>query len=354
MIELDGSYGEGGGQIVRTALALSTLTQKAFRVKNIRKGRKDAGLKAQHVHCIKALQELCNAKSEGATLGSSELTFYPGQVKKRKLEVDIGTAGSITLLLQALLMPCFFAKNQVKLTIKGGTNVAWSMPAEYLQGVLAPQLRKYCEKLDIKIMKRGYYPKGGGIIEITVKPKYSLEELSKAQVINLTEQHHLMHIKGISHASKELERAKVADRQAKSARKLLEKYGVPINISTEYADSHSAGSGITLWAIFSKDNEEIDPINPIILGGDALGERGKPSEEVGKEAAEKLIASIESKAPVDVYMADNLIPWMGLFKPSIIKTENVTEHAKTNIYVVEKFLGKTFEIKENVISSKGG
>jgi len=352
MIELDGSYGEGGGQIVRTALALSTLTQKPFRVNKIRKGRKDEGLKAQHVHCIKALQDLCGAKAENATLGSTELTFYPGIVKKRKLEVDIGTAGSITLFLQALLMPCCLAKNPIKLTVKGGTNVAWSMPAEYLQNVLAPHLSKYCEKLEIKILKRGYYPKGGGVIEITAKPKYSLDDLTEAPKINSIEQHHLIHIKGISHASKNLMNAQVAERQAKAAKKLLGKYEVPINITTEYADTYSPGSGITLWAIFSKDNEEIDPIKPIILGGDALGEQGKPSEEVGKEAAEKLIGAIDSKAPVDSNMADNLIPWMAFFKPSLIKAEKITEHTKTNIYTVEKFLGKIFEIEDSVISSK--
>ena len=352
MIELDGSYGEGGGQIVRTALALSILTQKAFHVTNIRKGRKDEGLKPQHLHCIKALQALCNAKAEGAELGSTELTFYPGPVQKRSLSVDIGTAGSISLFLQALLQPCFFTPKPVKLTITGGTNVAWSMPSEYLQEVLAPQLRKYCEKLSINILKRGYYPKGGGVLEISIKPKYTLEKLESAPCINLTEQNHLIHIKGISHASKHLENAKVAERQAQAARKMLGKYEVPINIRTEYANTYSPGSGITLWATFSKDKEEIDPVNPVIIGSDALGERGKPSEEIGKEAAQKLIKDIESKAPVDAHLADNLIPWMGLFKPSKIKAAELTKHATTNIYVVEKFLGKTFEIKEKIISSK--
>ncbi len=352
MIELDGSYGEGGGQIVRTALALSTLTQKPFHVTTIRKGRKDAGLKAQHVHCIKALQELCDAKAEGATLGSTELTFYPGTIKKRKLDVDIGTAGSITLFLQALLMPCFFAPKPVKLSITGGTNVAWSMPVEYLQEVFAPHLNKYCDKLNIKLLKRGYYPKGGGKIEVSITPKYTMETVAEAQPIMLLEQQHLLYIKGVSHAAKHLENAKVADRQAATAQQQLEAYGVPITIRTEYVDSLNPGSGITLWAVFSQDKEELDQVNPVSLGSDALGELGKPSETVGQEAAQQLKTAIDSKAPVDAHLADNLIPWMALFKPSAIKVAQVTEHTKTNIYAVEQFLGRTFTIEGNIISSK--
>jgi RNA 3'-terminal phosphate cyclase (GTP) len=365
MLYIDGNYKEGGGQIVRTALAFSTITQMPFEVNNIRQGRKDSGLKQQHLFCINGLEQLCGAKAEGAEFGSSKLKYIPGKIKGKTIKIDIGTAGSISLLMQSLLLPCFFADKQVKLKLTGGTNVKWSMPIEYFQEVFAPHMRKFCEKIDVKLIRRGYFPKGGGEVEITIKPKFKLsdypdfkiflDEIRKHNLgIDRTEQYNLIQIKGVSHASKHLEKAEVADRQAKAAKFLLTKYEVPINIRTEYCDTYSPGSGITLWAVFSKQKEDLDLINPIILGADALGERGKPSEKIGEEAAKALIKQIESKTPIDSHLADNLIPWMALFCPSKIKASEITDHTRTNIYVVEKFLGKLFEIDEEnkIISAK--
>ncbi len=365
MIKLDGNYGEGGGQIIRTALAFSTITQVPFEITGIRSGRDKPGLKAQHLNCIKSLEKLCDAKSEGAELGSSFLKYWPGKIKGKTINVDIGTAGSITLLLQSLLIPCFFADKKVRLHLKGGTNVAWSMPIEYFEHVFVPRIAKYCEKIKVRLNKRGYYPAGNGEVDITIQPKFKLadypdfnsfyKELHKQNMgINSTEQHYLMQIKGVSHASKDLEKADVAERQAKAARHMLAKYNVPISISTEYSDTISTGSGITLWAIFSKAKDDIDIINPIRLGADALGERGKSSEEVGQEAAKGLISQVDSKAPIDKHLADNLIPFMALFCPSKIKASELTNHTLTNIYIVEQFLGKVFEInkEEKIISSR--
>ncbi len=154
MIILDGSYLEGGGQIVRTALALSSLTGQPFRITNIRSARKDPGLKAQHVQCVKTLQQLCNAKADGAELGSKELLFIPGKIEAKNITIDIGTAGSITLLLQAVLLPCMFANKTHKLTIIGGTDTEWSMPIDYFANVLVPQYRRVCG-LEVKVLKRG-------------------------------------------------------------------------------------------------------------------------------------------------------------------------------------------------------
>lgn len=351
MIEIDGNYLEGGGQIVRTALALSVLTKKSFKVINIRKGREKPGLKAQHLECINSLKKLCNANISGAELGSTELSFEPGNIKGRSLNIDIKTAGSITLLLQSLIIPCFFAKNSMKLNIKGGTNVAWSMPIDYLEYVLIPQIKKYCEKIDLRILKRGYYPEGCGEVELRIKPIYdSLKSINNYNKIDLIEQKQLIAIKGVSHASKNLEKAQVAERQANSARQLLGRFNCSINIRTEYSDAISTGSGITLFALFGK--EEVDEFNPVIIGADALGEKGKSSEIIGKEAAEMLINEINSKSPADEHLADNLIPWMALFKPAQIKTSKISNHTLANIYVVEKFLGECFNVdeKERIIS----
>jgi RNA 3'-terminal phosphate cyclase (GTP) len=363
MITIDGSFLEGGGQIIRSALALSTITHKTFEVDNIRKGRCDSGLKAQHLYCIKAVEQLCNANVKNAKIGSEYIKYFPRKIEGKTISIDIGTAGSISLLLQAVLIPSMFADKRVRLKIKGGTEGKFAQPYDYFKEVFIPQIQKFVD-IDVKLIKRGYYPKGNGIVEVYIKPKYKLIDFNdfnkfhnhlkeNAPKINLLEQGHLTQIKGISHASLDLENAKVAERQAKAAKLILNKYDCPINIQAEYCDTLSTGSGITLWAIFSKDKEEIDFNNPIRLGADALGERGKRAEIVGKEAAENIIKEIESKAPVDKYLADQILPFMALVGKSKIKVSQITNHCKTNIYVIEKFLGKIFEIdeKERIIST---
>ncbi|MBR9692031.1 RNA 3'-terminal phosphate cyclase [Candidatus Woesearchaeota archaeon] len=348
MLKIDGSYGEGGGQIARTALALSTITGKAFEANNIRQGRKVSGLKAQHVKCTKALEKLANAKSQYAVIGSEILKYEPGKLRPQTLSIDIGTAGSISLLLQAILLPTFFVDGKIHLKITGGTSGKWAMPFDFLMNIFLPQIKKFTKSIDVKIEKRGYYPKGGGKIELKIKP---LEDKTAFPKFNSIEQGNLIQIKGISHASKHLEKAEVAERQAKAAKLSLSNLDVPINIQTEYADTLSPGSGITLWAIFSKDPDEIDVNNPILIGADALGERGKKSEDVGREAAESLLKEIESKSPVDSHTADNLIPFLSMFGGKI-KVSKITKHTKTNIWVCEQFIENKFEIDEenNIIS----
>ncbi len=362
MIELDGTLGEGGGQIVRTALALSTLTQQGFRVTNIRKGRKEPGLKMQHVHCIKALQKLTNAQAEGAELGSTQLTFLPGPFKARPLSIDIETAGSITLFLQAVLLPCCFADKPAKLEIIGGTDVSWAMPIDYFREALAPHLRRWAD-IEVKTEKRGYYPKGQGKVTVRIKPRTNRNEFSdfspfleeirkKGPKLELSQQNHLLYIKGISHASKTLEEARVAERQAHAAQQALAKHDCPISIRSEYADTLSPGSGITLWAVFSKNKEDLDPSNPTIIAADTLGEKGTPAETIGKQAAEKLSAAISSGAAADAHLADNLIPWMALYAPSTLKAEKITPHTLTNIEIAKKFIPVNFEIKGQLITSR--
>ena len=345
MIRLDGSYCEGGGQIVRTALALSALTQQPFEIDDIRKGRCSAGLKSQHLYCVNALQELCNAKAEGNLLGSQSIKFYPGKIEGKEISIDIGTAGSVTLLLQALLLPCMFADKKTTLRIKGGTDGKWAMPFDYFKEVFLPHIRDFAE-IELKLVNRGYYPKGGGEIELGISPIYKLnrydnfskllEHLRKQKKeFNLIEQGKLVRIEGVSHASSRLKKSKVAERQAVAAKERLKQLDVPVNIRTEYCDTLSAGTGIVLWGIFWNNKQRI--------GADSLGELGKKAETVGAEAAERLINEINYKAPVDEYLADNLVPFLALFHGKI-KVAKISNHALTNIYIVEKFLGKVFDV----------
>src|SRR3990172_4196982 len=360
MITINGSMGEGGGQIVRTALALSSITGQPFRITNIRQARKDPGLKPQHVHCVKALQQLCSAKADGAEIGSREILYIPGKISAKNITIDIGTAGSMTLLLQAVLLPCLFAQKSHTLTIIGGTDTEWSMPIDYFTNVIVPQYRRVAG-INVKLLKRGYYPKGGGQIEISIKPEVKRNEFETFEAFQkmlthkafaMETQGELSSIKGTSHASKNLANAQVAERQANAAKQALTNLKVPIDITTEYSDTHSTGSGITLWAIYSQTKEDIDADNPIRLGADALGAPGTPAEKVGTEAAQKLLKEIQSKTPVDRHQADNLIPLIALCKPSTIKTSEITSHTRTNMQVAEAFLGKIFRIEDNTIMSK--
>ena len=171
--------------------------------------------------------------------------------------------------------------------------------------------------------------------------------------INLIEQHHLIQIKGISHASRDIEKAGVSERQSHYAQGILGKnFNVPIKIRSEYQDTLSTGSGITLWAIFSKNKNDIDENNPVRIGADALGEQGKKAEIVGQEAAQNLIKEIESKSPVDSHLADQILPFMALAGNSKIKVSEITNHCRTNVYAIQKFMGEIFKVNEerNMIS----
>ncbi len=347
---LDGSYLEGGGQIVRTALGLSVLLGVPFRVKNIRKGRKDAGLKAQHVHAIKALQVLCNAKVEGAEEGSTTLLFVPQALKPRKIEVDIGTAGSISLLLQALLVPLVFAEKRTTLMIHGGTEVAWSPSIDYVSLVLLPLLEQYAD-IRIEVKKRGYYPKGGGVCEVTIVPRYQWKEnkVKDAPRFVLDVQGKLVCVRGAAVASLSLMEREVAERMAGRAKSVLSQCHVPVDVRTEYAQTLSPGCSLTLAAVCSTSSEESNGSKKRVLGVDGLGEREVSAEELGERVARKLITALESGAAVDEHAADQLIPYLGLVG-GVMKVPALSLHAKTNMFVVEQFLKKKFVVEGNMIT----
>ncbi|MEM4366268.1 MAG: RNA 3'-terminal phosphate cyclase, partial [Candidatus Woesearchaeota archaeon] len=311
--------------------------------------------KSQHLYAIRAFEQLCNAKTEGAFLASQRLFFEPGELVSKDIKIDIGTAGSVTLVLQALMLPCLFTEKAINIKLRGGTDVAWSPSSDYFKYVVLPQLCRFSKELDMKIVRRGYYPKGGGLVEFYIKPRWHVSDYDSFEdfltelatscpAIKLVERGGLKRIIGLSHAAEGLAKARVAERQAEAAAAVLNHcfQGIKTDIDIQYCPSTSMGSGITLWAIFSTKDKQ----NPICLGADALGERGKRAEAVGEEAAQALTAEINSQAAVDKHLADTLIPYMPLVRPSRIKTSQLTSHTITNIYVVEQFLGKAFEIDE--------
>ncbi len=334
MIELDGSI--GGGQVLRTALALSLYTGKSFKIKNIRASRPNPGLSYQHVSCVEAVQQFNNCKVKGLKMGSSELEFVPGEKFSKRVNVDIGTAGSITLLLQSLLLPVMLKLDRFTAVVKGGTDVSWSMPVDYFSNVFLSVLNRF-GSFDFKLKKRGFYPKGGGEVKIIVKGK-------KGECLDLVDRGELVMVKGISYASFGLDN--VAERQKKSVEILLNKIKVPIDVSVEYCETLSPGSGIVLWAIFSLEDDEVNVLKPIRVGADCLGEKGKRAEKVGEECAKKFLKEIEF--PVDEHLADNLIPFLGVFGGRI-KVSSISDHVKANIHVCEQFLGVKYVVKGNII-----
>lgn len=350
MLTIDGSSLEGGGQIVRTALSFSALTKEDVKMTNIRKGRKQPGLKTQHLAAVKALKKLCDAEVKGDLLGSEEIYFKPNKLKSCTINVNIETAGSITLLIQNILLPCLFAPGKTRLKITGGTDVMWSPSVDYLKYITLPSLKDYVKDINLEIIKRGYYPKGHGEVYLEIIPKYNIEAFDNFQEfkhslkekINLNYDYNVLEINGISHASNDLSKNNVAERQANAARASLFKLNIPIKIKIEYNETPSIGSGITLWVVTDKEN---------LLGTDSLGEKGKRAELVGEEAALKLLKEINARAVIDKHMADHLIPFLAIFGGSI-KTSEITNHCKTNIWVCEQFIKERFEIKDNIITLK--
>ncbi|MBI5072228.1 RNA 3'-terminal phosphate cyclase [Candidatus Woesearchaeota archaeon] len=351
MIKLNGTFLEGGGQMLRTALALSVLTQKPFTIDNIRANRAEPGLKQQHLVGVRAIRDLCDGVVEGAQIGSSQITFYPRKIAKGvETAIDIETAGSITLLLQTLLLPCLFSGKRFQLTLKGGTDVSWSPQYDYFANIDFPQFLRYGAGT-ISLKKRGYYPKGQGEVLLDVKKKILFDDIAfgvaSVRPLSLLEQGTLVKIAGVSHASTDLADSRVAERQAQAATAHLIKWKVPVEIVSSYGTTASTGSGITLWAIFTGQSHDADSINPIRLGADILGEKNKRAEIVGEECALQLNATLSSAAPVDKHLADQLIPLLGIVGGEIAVQE-ITNHTLTNVYVVEKFLDVRFDVDEKL------
>jgi len=331
ILEVDGSYGSGGGQILRTAVGLAALTGNAIKIYNIRQKRENPGIQEQHLQAVNAVAQLCQAELKGAFKGSKELEFYPSKLQEGKLDVKISTAGSIGLVLQALMIPAY--QLNLDVNIQGGATYGkWAPPIEYTNNVLKYFLSKIGYKFNISIERDGFYPKGGAAARIKISKASKLEKLIAI------EKGKLETIKGISVASLHLKNAKVAERQAEKAKQILYDYfKVRPEISAKYVDTYSAGSGITIWA----------ECKNTVVGADALGERGKSSEKVGEEAAEKLIKEYKA-GTVDRHATDQLLPYLALAGGKILTSE-ITDHAKTNIWLIEQFLPVKFKVKGNLI-----
>ncbi len=321
LIELDGS---AGGQVIRTAIGLSAYTGKPVKITKIRAARPNPGIQAQHLEAINAVRELCGAETEDAELGSKELEFYPKEIREKNIKIRIPTAGSIALVIQALMVPLLKIQKDVKIEFNGGATYGkWAPPVDCLSNVLFPLLGRFGHRASVNIHKHGFYPEGGAEVSVTFLP-------SKLSKIEITKRGEIKSIKGVSVASIDLENPRVAERQKSEALKIISvSTGINASIDCHYENSRCAGSGIQLWAETQNS----------ILGASAIGERGKKSEDIGKEAASLLVEQLSGA--VDEFMGDQLLPFMAIFGGEIC-TPRITDHVKANISTIEKFLPVRF------------
>lgn len=331
MLTIDGSYGEAGGQVLRTAVALSALTKTPCTITNIRASRPTPGLKPQHLMGLKAAADICQAATKGVTIGSKTVEFTPREIKSGEYMVSIGTAGSITLILQILTPICLHADDIVTVTVTGGTDVKWSPSLCYFQKVFCSLLKKMGARIEVTVKTYGFYPKGGGRVTAVIHP------WKHKTPLHLTERGSLARVEVDSIASTFLQNAQVAERQSQAFQNA---FSHPPVVTTQYVTTLNPGSSFCAVAYY--DNT--------ILGADALGEKRKPAEKVGQEAAAALTQEMESGAALDVHMADQIIPYLALIGGKI-SVSRVSAHTKTNMWVCQQFLDTALSVEQNIITA---
>ena len=329
MLEVDGSHGEGGGQLLRMAVALSVLTEQPIRVARIRAGRKNPGLAAQHATAVGALAKMCDAKVDGLRIGSSTITVQPGKIRPGAYSFDVGTAGSVTLVLQALIPVAAAAPGPVRLRVVGGTDVPWSPPADFFARVFLPLLRRVGGRVEVEVMRRGYYPRGGGIVETVVQPTREWSPLE------FTELGKVERVRGIAHVANLPE--EIPRRMKHAATRRL--HGLAdVKIEERIyrgEDAVGQGGALVLWA-------ETDAT---VLGSDSLARRGASSEQVGEEAAGSLRAEIESGSTFDVHLTDQLLVYLARATgPSTFCARQISGHLDAMMWLLPQFLPCRFGV----------
>lgn len=336
MIEIDGSYGEGGGQVLRTALSLSALTGRGVQIRNVRANRSTPGLAPQHLTAVRALAGICDAKVAGDTLRSTEITFEPeSRPNAGSYTFDVaqaaegGSAGSVTLLAQALLIPLVFADAPSTLTLKGGTHVLWSPSFEYLDRVYLPALVQSGMHVAASLSAWGFYPVGQGVVELDITPT------DRLRAINVTERGVLERVSGVAVASNLP--SHIPQRMTDRARSMLEHLDARFAVRPKRVTGAGPGAGIFLTAEYEHAR----------AGFAGHGKKGKPSETVAEEACEAVLAHHQSGAPVDIHLADQLLVPLALAAGrSEFRTSRVTEHLRTNANVILYFIDAEITMEE--------
>ena len=327
MIHIDGSQGEGGGQILRTAVALSALTGESLCVKNIRAGRSKPGLRPQHLASVRAVAQICDAHIEGDAPGSRALLFEPGRLRPGEYHFNIGTAGSTSLLLQAVYLPLALADGPSQVVLTGGTHVKWSPSYDFLERQWAPWLAALGLTVRLRIDRYGFYPEGEGRIRADIQPwRHWLP-------LNLADRGRLRGVHGLSAVANLPE--SIARRQLNAVNGRLPRKRYKTDIRIAGAPSRGRGTFVALFAEYESGSACYVE----------LGEIGRPAEKVGDAAARAVVQFDTSAATIDEYLADQILLPLALMPgKSRFSTNYITRHLLTNVAVVKRFLDVEVEI----------
>jgi len=327
MIEIDGSFGEGGGQIVRSSLALSAITGKAVRLTNVRAGRKRPGLQRQHLVAVQAAAKVCNAQLEGDTLGSTQIVFVPGDIAGGYFDLPIGTAGSTALVMQTVLLPLLLAPDPSTLQLGGGTHNPLAPTFEFLRDTYLPRLRDMGGTVDARLYNAGYYPVGGGRVQVNIAGN---AELKGIELLERGDRQH-------AHALIRLARLPdhIAERQARTLRRALNWPDLEIEIDHQ-RDAQGPGNAVVLTCRYEHATQVFS----------AIGERRKSAEQVAEEAAEQARTYEAADAPVDEYLADQLMLPLALAGYGRYRAACVSLHTRTHAELIRRFLDVRIELSE--------
>ncbi|HEY7745226.1 MAG TPA: RNA 3'-terminal phosphate cyclase [Desulfuromonadales bacterium] len=335
MIRIDGAAGEGGGQVLRSALTLSLLTGKPFEIVHIRAGRHKPGLMAQHLRAVAAAAAVAGARVEGAHPGSTTLVFVPTAIRPGHYRFEIGTAGSTSLVLQTILLPLAFAHGTSAIEISGGTHVAWSPCFHYLELHWLPYLREMGVAAELTLVRAGFYPRGGGQVTARIRPASLLRRLSLVERGRLTR---IFCLSAVSHLDQS-----VAERQSRAA--LARLAGLTGQIEFRNISLPAPGKGTVFLTLAEFEHARCCYFS--------LGERGKPAERVAGEAVDAFLAFLDTDGAIDEFLADQLLLPLALAQgTSEMRTARVTPHLRTNAEVIHRFLSARIEIID--IPGEGG
>ncbi len=332
MLEIDCSKGEGGGQMVRTSVAMSTLTGKEVHLARIRENRPTNGLSRQHCTAISAVAEMTGSEAVGNTPGSRELTFKPGNGMRYSIDTDVGSAGSVSLVLQAMLLAGSKTDKPLKINITGGTNVMWAPPIDTYHQVLFPLMNRMGIKVDAEILERGFFPEGGGRVSALLDP------VKKISPLDLPDLGELKKIRGICFIQNLPDW--ITKQLISGCSGPFEPFG-GAEIEIERTTGISKGAGLCLVAEYEKG----------FLGSNVITARGRSPKDAAADAANDLIREMKSGATLDVNTADQLLPYMAMADgDSVFSVSRISRHLLSQMDTLETFLDVGFgvERRENV------
>jgi RNA 3'-terminal phosphate cyclase (ATP) len=337
MIEIDGSLGEGGGQVLRSALCLSIITRVSMRIFNIRANRSKPGLQAQHLKAVDAASAISHAAVQRAYMGSQDLIFEPGEIRTGRYKFEISTAGSNSLVLQTILVPLSLGNSASTVIITGGTHVPWAPCFHYIEQQWLPFMNAIGFQARVDLSSAGFYPQGGGRIDATIRPA------AQIQPLQLEERGRLLSIEGIS-AVANLDLS-IAERQKRQSLHRLLPVCPNTHIKIVQLPSRFKGTLLFLLARFKVSGDEIPHSISAQACYYALGEKQKPAERVADEAADALLGFLEGDGLIDQYLADQLLlPLAFASGASRFCTPCLTQHLLTNAQIIHQFTPAHIEI----------